>query len=288
MGLFSKIKDSLAKVQQENRENSREKTAPKEIFDRLREKLEETQRKQQQRKGSAKKQSKGSIFSQLMKTFDEAKQENAASKKEETADAKILDRIQKEMEAIKKDKKVRVETKPTDAPDWGSPSGVPAQDDILGRILAGAHKEQLEKKVEPEKVEDFGSIFDSIMKSDQPKASRSTKKSAPKVEKKPSFGDVFDQLMQEEKAAKKPKKSSTMSLHVGGSALVDGKGGSLAIRTAPKMSAPTLANRLPDNVNVRLLDYTDRNKINIDGQTSGWYQVDYQGVQGWVLELYLE
>lgn len=295
MGLFSKIKDALADVQQQNRENAKEKTAPKEIFDRLRNKLEEVQKEQQTRKstkkGRTKSNSKGSIFSQIMDKFDQAKEENAASKKEETADNSILDQIHKEMEAIKKDKKVKVETKAETSPDWGSPSGIPGVDSILGRVLAGAQKEQQAKKVEPEKAEDFGSIFDSIMNSDKPKASRSNTKKAPKVEKKPTFGEIFDQLVQEEKKSTSRTASASKSisgLQVGGSALVDGKGGSLAIRTQPKMNAGKLDQRLPDNVNVRLLDYNERNKINLDGKDTGWYLVDYQGMQGWVLESYLE
>ena len=44
MGLFSKLKESMAKVQQENRENARVKTAPTEIFDRIRNKIEDVQK----------------------------------------------------------------------------------------------------------------------------------------------------------------------------------------------------------------------------------------------------
>jgi len=292
MGIFSKIKDALSDVQQQNRENAKEKTAPKEIFDRLRNKLEEVQKDQQKRKSTKKGRTRGSIFSQIKEQFEQAQKANKRSKKEETADASILDRIQKEMEVIEKDKKIKVEEKVEESPSWGSPAaGTPPVDDILGRVLAGAHKEQQQakksKKTAPKKEEDFGSIFDSIMNPDKPKTSKKTK--AKKVEKKPTFGEMFDQLMQEEKqAASKKRTTAAAGLQVGGSALVDGKGGSLSIRTDPKMSAGTLAQRLPDNVNVRLLDYNGRNKINLDGQVSGWYLVDYQGVQGWVLESYLE
>ncbi len=304
MGLFSKIKDALAEVQQTNRENAKEKTAPKEIFDRLRNKLEEVQKEQQGRrttkKGRTTGSSKGSIFSQIMEKFDQAKAENATNKKEETASEDILAKIHKEMEAIKKDKKVKVEKKAEAQPDWGSPTGPPQVDDILGRVLAGAQKEQQAKKTTPKKEEDFGAIFDSIMGGGSTKKSRSTStkttstrktSTPPKVEKKPNFGDILDQLLQEEK--KTPKASSSVTrksagLQVGGSALVDGQGGSLALRTAPKMNAGKVNQRLPDNVNVRLLDYNDKNKINLDGKVSGWYYVDYNGVQGWVLESYLE
>lgn len=301
MGLFSKIKDALSDVQQANRENAKEKTAPKEIFDRLRNKLEQVQQEQQNRKSTKKgrTRSKGSIFSQIKEQFEQAKQENAASKKEETASVDILAKIQKEMEAIEQDKKIKVEKKVETKPDWGSPTGMPQVDDILGRVLAGAEKEQQAKKVEPKKAEDFGSIFDSIMgggastKSSSTSSKTTTSRTTttpPKLEQKPSFGDILDQLIQEDK--KKPSTSSSVTkkaagLQIGGSAMVD-SGGSLAIRTEPKMNAGTLSDRLPTDVNVRLLDYNDRYKINLDGKVTGWYLVDYNGLQGWVLESYLE
>ena len=299
MGLFSKIKDALADVQQQNRENAKEKTAPKEIFDRLRNKLDQVQKEQQTRKSSKRGRTRGSIFSQIKEQFEEAQKENATSKKEETASEDILAKIHREMEAIEKNKKIKVEKKAETQPDWGSPSGLPQVDDILGRVLAGAEKEQRAKKVEPKKAEDFGSIFDSIMGGGSTKKSSSTSSQKtssrktsppPKLEKKPSFGDILDQLIQEEK--KKPKASSsvtrnTAGLQIGGTAMVD-SGGSLAMRIEPKMSAGTLSDRLPRDVNVRLLDYSDRHKINLDGKVTGWYLVDYQGMQGWILESYLE
>ena len=60
------------------------------------------------------------------------------------------------------------------------------------------------------------------------------------------------------------------------------------MRVDHKMGAGTLKNRLPDNVNVRILDHTTKNSINLDGKKCGWYQVEYQGQQGWILDSYLE
>lgn len=299
MGIFSALKDALAKVQQNNRENAKEKTAPKEIFDRLRNKLEQVKEDTQNRKSSKRGRTRGSgknrgdIFKEIREQFDQAAQENASAKKETTADKSILERIQQEMEAVEKNKRIKVEEKKTKSTNWGSPGSTPKTDDILGRILAGAHKEQQQNASQPEKAEDFGAIFDSIMGGGtKTKSSRSTK--AKKVEpakKKPTFGEIFDQLMEEEK--KKPRASSSVTKNlpgpqVGGIALVDGNGGTLAIRTEPSMGAATLKERLPHNVNVQILDYSDRHKINLDGKETAWYLVDYNGMQGWVLESYLE
>jgi len=303
MGIFSALKDALARVQQENKENAKEKTAPKEIFDRLRNKLDQVQDNTKSQKSSKRGRTRGSgknrgdIFAEIREKFGEAIDSNASAKKEPTADGSILDRIQKEMEAVETNKKIKVEKQKAESTTWGSPSAMPKSDDILGRILAGAHKEQQSKAVEPEKAEDFGAIFDSIMgDGSKPTSSRSTTKTstttkkAEPAAKKPSFGDIFDQLIQEEK--KKPRASSsvtrnTADLQIGGTAMVD-SGGSLAIRTEPKMGSGTLSDRLPTDVNVRILDYSDQYKINLDGKDTGWYLVDYQGLQGWVLESYLE
>lgn len=325
MGLFSKLKDKLAQVQQENRENPKEKTAPTEIFDRMRQKIEEAQKKAAKKKGRTRKKSKGgSIFSQLKDKLAEAQRENQASPKEETADSSILDKVQAELEKLEKKKKpIEIETKKAEAPAWGSPTGtgMPSVDDILGRVAESAKKEQAKKKSTPKKEEDFGSIFDQIMGSNKPKTSKKTK---PKKEE--DFGTIFDQVVGASKStsskSSKTKKSSSKAsapvsdfgdifdkivtpgssraastssgdggkdgLYVGGSGFVDGKGGSLSMRVEPSMGAGTLRKRLPDNVNVSILDHTNQNAISIDGQTAGWYKVDYNGQQGWILDIYLE
>ena len=283
MGLFSKLKESMAKVQQENRENARVKTAPTEIFDRIRNKIEDAQKEQATKKA----QNKGkSIFEILKGKFAEAKQENEASPTETTADKSILKKIEEEMKALEKKKKLDLEEKEADPPAWGTPAGAPAADDILSRVIDGAKKEQAKAKKKPTKEEDFGSIFDQIMNSDKPSASK-----AKKASKEPDYGDIWEKVSTQEAANKsKPTAAGRKStgLYVGGTGLVDGQGGSLAMRVDHKMGAGTLKNRLPDNVNVRILDHTTKNSINLDGKKCGWYQVEYQGQQGWILDSYLE
>lgn len=295
MGLFSKLKDRLAKVQQENRENAGEKTAPKEIFDRMRQKIEETQKKAATKRGRTRKKSSGSIFSQLKDKLAEAQKENEASQKEETADTSILDRVTREVEKLEKKKKpIEIETMKEETPPWGSPIGVPAIDDILGRVMESTkkEKEKAKEKATPKKEEDFGSIFDQIMGSDKPKASTAKKTSTKKSVPVSDFGDIFDKIVTPGSSQSASSSASgggdNDDLYVGGTGLVDGKGGSLSIRKEPNMGASTLRSRLPDNVNVRILDHTDQNAINIDGQTAGWYKVDYEGKQGWILDIYLE
>ncbi len=283
MGLFSKLKDSMAKVQQENRENTRVKTAPSEIFDRIRTKVEEAKKEQATKRA----QNKGrSIFDILKGKFEEAKQENEASPTEATAEKGILKKIQEEMEALEKKKKLDLEEKEVDPPAWGTPAGAPAADDILSRVISGAKKEQAKAKKKPTKEEDFGSIFDQIMTSDKPSASKPKK-----VSKEPDYGDIWEKVSTQEAANKSkptPAGRKSTGLYVGGTGLVDGKGGSLAMRVEHKMGAGQLRQRLPDNVNVRILDHTTKNSITLDGVKSGWYQVEYEGQRGWILDSYLE
>ena len=280
MGIFSKLKDHMAKVQQENREDANVKTAPGEIFDRLRNKLEEVQKTQSSKRGRTK---SGSIFDQIKEKFEEAKQENEVSETEETADSSIMERIQKEMEALEKKKKIEIEEKKANPPAWGTPSGTPSVDDILGRVIEGAKKEQKKTNPKPTKEEDFGSIFDQIM-SPTPSASK------PKAKKEPDYGDIWEKIATQEAANKSrptPTGRKSTGLYVGGTALVN-SGGSLALRVDPNMGAGKLRKRLPNNVNVRIVNQDSENTINIDGVNSGWYEVEYEGQRGWVLEIYLE
>lgn len=283
MGLFSKFKDSMAKVQQENRENTRVKTAPSEIFDRIRTKVEEAQKEQ----ATKRTQNQGrSIFDILKGKFEEAQQENEASPTEATADKGILQKIQEEMKALEKKKKLDLEEKEVNPPAWGTPAGAPASDDILSRVINGAKKEQAKAKTKPAKEEDFGSIFDQIMSADKPSASKPKK-----VSKEPDYGDIWEKVSTQEAANKSkptPAGRKSTGLYVGGTGMVDGKGGSLAMRVEHKMGAGTIRKRLPDNVNVRILDHTTKNSINLDGVKSGWYEVEYEGQRGWILDSYLE
>ncbi len=283
MGLFSKLKDSMAKVQQENRENTRVKTAPSEFFDRIRTKIGEAQKEQATKRA----QNKGrSIFNILKGKLEEAQQENEASPTEATVDKSILKKIEAEMKALEKKKKLEVEEKAANPPAWGTPAGAPTADDILSRVISGAKKEQAKSKKKPTKEEDFGSIFDQIMSSDKPSASKPKKAS-----KEPDYGGIWEKVSSQEAANKSkptPTGRKSTGLYVGGTGLVDGKGGSLAMRVDHKMGAGTLRKRLPDNVNVRILDHTTKNSINLDGKKSGWYEVEYEGQRGWILDSYLE
>ena len=69
-------------------------------------------------------------------------------------------------------------------------------------------------------------------------------------------------------------------------ATTNSNGGSLGFRTAPDMAAPMHNVRIPEYSKLKVLGYSD-NSINLDGVTSRFAQVDYNGQVGWVLEAYL-
>ena len=76
-------------------------------------------------------------------------------------------------------------------------------------------------------------------------------------------------------------------LQVGGMANTLSGGGSLGMRITPDMGAGKNATRIPSGAQIKILDYNDQNKINLDGKICGWYKVDFNGQQGWILANYL-
>ena len=69
-------------------------------------------------------------------------------------------------------------------------------------------------------------------------------------------------------------------------AMTNSSGGSLQMRLNPDMGAPKSNVFVPDQSLLRVLKYSD-NSIILDGQSSRFALVDYNGTQGWVLEKYL-
>lgn len=69
-------------------------------------------------------------------------------------------------------------------------------------------------------------------------------------------------------------------------AMTNSSGGSLQMRQGPDMGAPKFDIWVPDSTLLRVLKYSD-NSIILDGQSSRFALVDYNGQQGWVLEKYL-
>lgn len=83
-----------------------------------------------------------------------------------------------------------------------------------------------------------------------------------------------------------PTPTPNTSSGAGEIAVTNSGGGSLGMRGAPDMGAPTKDVRVPDMTQIRVLQYSE-NQINLDGKNSRWALVDYNGNQGWIPEIYL-
>lgn len=254
MGLFSVLMDKLSEVQQNNRESQDQKTAPSEVFDRMKKKLEnlETNRNQQQSTTGQ----GGGLLSSLQEKLEEVRNENRESAEEDTADDVVFDDMLAKLEEFDAEQK--------------------KQSSIETEVKNRANNSNMESG------EEFGSIFDKLentSNTDQPSHSNNSNNN-----KESGYNDSS--------SYNQPSDSGNIerggrSLQIGGMAMTESNGGSLSMRVDPVMGAGTIATRVPHGANLRILEYTDKNKINIDGQVSGWYKVDFNGQQGWILEMYL-
>jgi len=277
MGLFNILKDKLSGVQQDNRENSNEKTAPSEVFERMKKKLEELESKPNNNQANA--GASGGLFSVLKKKLEEVKNENRESPDEVTAEDSIFDKMKAELEKMESQKE--------------SYEGAAGSDDVWSKVPDSleANKPKMDiptlddlpslevEKPTVESVEDeFGSVFDRLEND-----SNNNNKERGNYEQPSESGNYGGNI---ETGADEVAKGSR-SFQVGSMANTDSNGGSLAMRIDPVMGAGTLSTRVPSNASIRILDFSDKNKINLDGVVSGWVKIDYKGQQGWILESYL-
>ncbi len=149
-----------------------------------------------------------------------------------------------------------------------------AQPKDLGEVYKQLEKQVSEVKVENEadpKVETADtSVFDNMMKeieelkkkvAEQENASTSP---APGASNSPSTSHAAADMM----------------------AMTNSNGGSLALRMEPDMGSAINSVRVPEFSLLRVIEYTDKS-INLDGKTSRFVLVEYEGQQGYLLESYL-
>ena len=105
MGLFSELQEQLAKIQQQNRESQKERTAPREVFDRMRQKIEDMQAKNAERRANKPvRTGGGGLFSSIKDAIERNRKHNEVSEAEETAEASIFDRMKAELERMEQQK----------------------------------------------------------------------------------------------------------------------------------------------------------------------------------------
>lgn len=89
------LTDVISKVQQDNKSNPKEETAPETLFDRLRDKVKDVA-------GDVKDKRKGgnSFFEIMRNKVNETQKENKNSKTEKTAQSEIFDRLRNTIDQI--------------------------------------------------------------------------------------------------------------------------------------------------------------------------------------------
>jgi len=146
------------------------------------------------------------------------------------------------------------------------------EDDILDMMRKRVEEAKVENKVDPKVETAHGSVYENIMRElenlrNQPEQSANNQPgSANQSGSQPGWAP--------------PVQSGVMQA-------MTNSGGSLQIRKNPDMGAAMHQTvRIPDQSLLKVLEYSN-NKINLDGKLSRFALVEYNGVQGWILESYL-
>ena len=201
----------------------------------------------------------------------EAQQDNRESQTEKTADGSVFDDIRSRIDNMNKRDQAEAESSRSPFDDFKreldevqthnreNPNVETAESSVFDKMRAEIERMEAEAKA--------GSggtgVFEEEHSSNMP------------------YDSSFDEVVNT------PPPPAARVLQVGGMANISSGGGSLGMRISPDMGAGKNSTRIPSGAEIRILEYTDQNKINLDGKISGWYKVDYNGQQGWILENYL-
>lgn len=261
MGLFDILKGKLEEVQKRNRDAHNEKTAPSEVFDRMKKKLEDLESNPSSQASTS--GGSGGLFGALKDKLEEVRQENREAHTEETAEPSIFDKMKQELEALESKK--------------DSYEGAAGSEDVWSRTpdVLGTNTPKVESN------DEMGSIFDKL-ESNVGTGNVGNKERG-------DYSENFDETDAGTniESGNVGRGGNNQIFQIGSMVNTNSNGGSLQMRVDPHMGAGTLTTRVPSNASIRVLEYSDQNKINLDGQVSGWYKVDYQGQQGWLLAAYL-
>jgi len=184
---------------------------------------------------------------------------------------------------------------------------------ILGKIIKEVAKRNSDrpdvKTADPVVFEDMQKHVEAYEKTEAPqKTSRSDmykgmaermKQAQKENEANPNVetahSSVFEDMLQEIENLKQkveaqgdreiPQPNMTTG-SVGMQAITNSQRGSLSVRQNPEMGAAKFDMRIPDKTLLKVLDYSN-NTINLDGKTSRFVLVEYNGQKGWILEAYL-
>lgn len=219
----------------------------------------------------------GNLFD-IIKKFGEkvaeVQQDNRESQTEKTASGSIFDNIRNKVEDLKNQKEQNQQHDQASANPF---------EEFKRKIEEAQHENREDPEVETAEP----SVFDRMraelerMENEANNAPASTGSYVEEHSNNIPFETKYDEVYNAPKPVER-------SIGVGSMAMVDGGGGSLAMRIDPDMGAGKNATRIPHGANIQILEYSDQNKINLDGKVQGWYKINFNGQIGWVLESYLK
>lgn len=203
------------------------------------------------------------LFKVLKDLANQVQKRNKENPKVETADNSVFDSIRDAIDDIKSKKGE------TPAPE--------REEECVDELQERVFEVQRKNEANPDVATADTSIFDELndlLKNQKSKASV------------PTESEVFDQNeveYEEIEVEAQPAPSFEDTRVV---AITNSMGGSLAFRAEPDLGAPVNEMRIPDSSRVYVVQYSEHS-INLDGKTSRWALIDYEGQRGWVLEGYL-
>jgi len=245
--LFNRLRDAIDNVQQNNRENPNQQTAPNQLFRRLQDNLANMQELQQDRREqrvearqerqgerNERREQRRELKDEFRAQKNEMKQEwqqNKEPMQPKMQGGTLWDQIRQQMETAKQDNQQRQDEPTADANVW---------EQLMGEI------QQLEKQ--------------------------------------PTGQVQSQQQQQPQQPRHNPWAASNASPIAQGVIISDG---SVNLRSQPNMAAPRSEFRIRSGSVVNLVGEDKSNPVNLDGNICGWCKVSVDGVEGWIPDAYL-
>lgn len=247
--LFDLLKNVVDNVQQNNREQASQKTAPAEVFDRLRNEFETIQdirnekqedRRERREERREERQERRAERRVLKSEIREQKKEMRDGWREEGKEDPF-DAIRKKIEAMKQDNESRQDEETADPQVW---------DQLLKEVsqLESIPATEVQYKYQPQNPQ--------------------TQQTQP-VQEQPAFNPF----------------ASSGAAPIGNGVIM--AQGSINVNAEPSMNAQRSNFRIPQGAIVNLLAQDNTNPVNLDGNQCGWCKVHYEGQEGWILDAYL-
>ena len=222
-----------------------------------------------------------SILNVFAKVITEVAKRNMAKKDVKTADPVVFEEMNKEIESYERE----------EAPKATSRS------DMYKGMAERMRKVQKANEANPNVETAHTSVFDDMLeqiRDIEKKVESQWETAQPELPATHAAKSPYEEVLEKltrlehkvESQHQREMPQSQMGQAAGMAAWTNSQGGSLSIRKNPDMGSSTFEMRIPDSSQLRVLEYS-QNTINIDGKTSRFAYVEYDGQRGWILESYL-